>query len=138
LSRCDQSTSLNLSDNSPPGAPTIDGPPSGKVRETYQYQLSSTDPDNNNVYLFVMWGDGTQTEWVGPYNSSEVVTLSHKWKRQGTFNISAKAKDIYGYQSTWSNLETTMPRPLLLLFLLYHILQYLQSLRSKIANLYPN
>jgi hypothetical protein len=126
-----------VSDNLPPDAPTIDGPPSGKVRETYQYQFSSTDPEDNNIYLYVIWGDGSQTDWIGPYNSSEVVTLSHKWNKKGTFNISARAKDIAGYASEWTYLDVTMPRAAIAPnSLLYHLLQYLQEIRSRLANLF--
>jgi hypothetical protein len=83
-----------------------------------------------------MWGDGTQAEWVGPYNSSEVVTLSHKWNKKGTFNISAKSKDVAGYVSEWSHLEVTMPRNLAPNSPLYYFIHYLQSIRNRLANLF--
>ncbi len=56
------------------------------------------------------WGDTSNSGWIGPYNSGEIVNSSHSWTRKGNFNIKVKAKDIYGYQSDWSDpLSVTMP-----------------------------
>ena len=126
-----------VSNNSPPGAPTIAGETSGKVGVTYQYEFSSTDPNGNDVYFFIFWGDETDTDWVGPYNSSEVAIISHKWDEKGTYTISARAKDVGGYESNWSQLKVTMPRTKLASnTLFYHFLQYFQSIRSRLANIF--
>lgn len=126
-----------VSDNSPPGAPTIAGKTSGKVGVTYQYEVSSTDPNDNDVYFFIFWGDGTDTGWIGPYNSSEVATISHKWDEKGTYTISARAKDVGEYQSSWSQLKIKMPRTKIASnSLLYHLFQQLQLLQTRLANLF--
>ncbi|MDH7518099.1 MAG: M28 family peptidase [Candidatus Thermoplasmatota archaeon] len=96
--------------NAPPNKPTIDGPTNGKIGVTYQYNITATDPDGDQVYLFVSWGDNTNTGWIGPYSSGEVVIVSHKWNRKGTYTISAKARDIWGYESSWATLTVVMPR----------------------------
>ncbi|MDH7507582.1 MAG: hypothetical protein QHH15_07375, partial [Candidatus Thermoplasmatota archaeon] len=71
----------------------------------------------------------------GPYNSSEVVVLSHKWDKKGTYTISVKAKDVGDYESTWTQLKITMPRNTMPVnFLLYHFLQRLQLLKNKITD----
>jgi len=48
------------------------------------------------------WGDGTNSRWLGPYNSDETVQASHKWIGLGSYNIKVKAKDIHQIQSEWS------------------------------------
>ncbi|MGF3554469.1 MAG: M28 family peptidase [Thermoplasmatota archaeon] len=124
-----------VSDNRPPNAPIINGPNRGKVGVTYEYEISSTDPDGHGVYFFVFWGDGDSTGWIGPYNSSEVVVLGHKWDKKGTYTISVKAKDVGDYESTWTQLKITMPRNTMPVnFLLYHFLQRLQLLKNKITD----
>lgn len=93
-----------------PNPPTLDGPTNGKTGVTYPYEISTIDPNGDDIYYFVFWGDGTSTGWMGPYKSGEVLSVSHKWDTKGTYIISAKAKDVVGYESYWTTLEITMPR----------------------------
>ena len=92
----------------PPNAPIIDGPTSGKAGTTYSYTFVSEDPDGDDVKYFIDWGDDN-TEWTDYYNSGEEVTVSHTWSKEGTYEIKAKAKDIYGAESDWGTLPVTMP-----------------------------
>jgi len=95
--------------NVPPEKPTINGPSSGKVGETYSYAFTAVDGNNDDLFYYVRWGDGSRTGWIGPYKSGETITLNHTWSRRGSFIIQAKAKDIYGLESGWSTLEVSMP-----------------------------
>jgi len=96
--------------NTAPDKPTINGPISGTVGVTYDYTFSATDPDNSIVYIFVHWGDGSDTGWKGPYDSGQQVTFSHKWTTENTFTINAKAKDPYDAEGDWETLDVTIPR----------------------------
>jgi len=96
--------------NEPPNPPTIDGPTEGKAGESYDYTFTTTDPDCDDIRLYVDWGDDSVEEWIGPYNSGEEVTLSHIWDEKGTYEIKAKAKDIFDEESDWATLEVTIPR----------------------------
>ena len=96
--------------NTAPDKPTINGPIQGNVGVTYDYTFSATDPDNSIVYIFVDWGDNSNTGWKGPYDSGQQVTLSHKWTNENTFTIKAKAKDPYDAEGPWETLDVTMPR----------------------------
>jgi lipoprotein-anchoring transpeptidase ErfK/SrfK len=95
--------------NLPPYKPTITGPAIGKIRVTTEYNFTTIDPDNNLVLYFIDWGDKTNTSWIGPYQSGDLITKSHTWTKKGTFNIKAKAKDIHGNESDWATLSVTMP-----------------------------
>ena len=106
-----------LMDNQPPSAPDIEGPtvkpasrPLPKVGEPWNYTFKSTDPDGDDVYYYIEWGDGTASGWIGPYASDEEVVVSHTWSEKGDFTISAKAKDIYGAESDWGYLKIIMPK----------------------------
>ncbi|MCD6108537.1 MAG: hypothetical protein J7J89_03585, partial [Thermoplasmata archaeon] len=56
------------------------------------------------------WGDGTNSGWLGPYNSGETVEASHSWSEKGEYSIKVKAKDINGLESEWSDpLVISMP-----------------------------
>jgi hypothetical protein len=98
--------------NQPPEAPLISGPTSGKPGVLYQYNLSTTDPDGDNVSYYVDWGDNTSNGWVGPYASGAQITSSHAWSNKGTYEIKAKARDSYGNESTWGMLQVQMPADL--------------------------
>jgi len=93
----------------PPEAPQITGPIDGNQGEEYDYTFVSTDPFDQDIYYYVDWGDGTDSGWIGPYNSGEPITISHTWDDEGSFSITAKAKDTDDYESDWGILPVTMP-----------------------------
>jgi len=102
------STSAELLDidlvriNDPPETPTIDGPTSGIAGAEVEFSLVTTDPDEDDVYYWVDWGDGTNSDWLGPYQSGTTVNASHTWTVGGDYEIKVKAKDIYLDESSWS------------------------------------
>jgi hypothetical protein len=106
-------TGINL----PPTAPKIHGP-HGKPRAknllfaipfpkpipkpgTYNYTFNATDPENENIYYFIDWSDGTSSGWIGPFPSGEEITCNHTWIKKGTYLVMAKAKDIYDQKGPW-------------------------------------
>ncbi len=91
-----------LGDNQPPDNPSITGPTSGAVEKEYNYTFVTIDPDEDIVSYYIEWGDDQVEEWIGPYASGEEVIVSHTWSEQGTYTIRAKAKDICGVESEWS------------------------------------
>jgi murein tripeptide amidase MpaA len=111
---CDFSTleeiEVEISYNDPPNDPTINGPIKGKPGQEYNYTFSSVDPDNDNVYFYIEWGDGDTEEWIGPYTSGEEVLVNHIWAKKGTYTIKAKAKDIYDAESGFESYTVTIPR----------------------------
>ncbi len=100
---------LVIIENTSPDTPTIDGSTSGKVGTEYDYTFSSTDPDGDDVYYYIDWGDGEFEDWFGPFNSGDPQIKSHSWSEQDTYTIKAKAKDTKGLESDWGTLEVTMP-----------------------------
>lgn len=68
-----------------------------------ELSTSTTDPNGDQVYYMWDWGDGTISEWFGPYNSGETAYASHAWDEIGTYEVKVKAKDEYNAQSDWSN-----------------------------------
>jgi len=100
---------LEIIINEPPTKPTINGETNGKFGESYDYTFISTDPEGQNVWYYIEWGDGDIEEWIGPYSSGEEIVRSHTWTDQGEYTIRAKAKDIFDAESDWGTLEVTMP-----------------------------
>jgi len=97
--------------NQAPSAPDINGQVNGIVGVEYTYSFEATDPDGDDLYYWILWGDGCPAvEWIGPYASGEVVTQNHTFTTEGTFIISSQAKDVYDAVSQWGELQVMMPR----------------------------
>jgi outer membrane protein assembly factor BamB len=100
---------LQIINDQHPVVPSVDGPASGKIKQTYNYTVVSTDPEGNNISYYVDWGDGSNTGWIGPFNSGHELTVNHTWAKRGTYIIKAKAVDNYSAESGWGTLSVTMP-----------------------------
>jgi hypothetical protein len=99
------------SENSPPNKPTITGPIKGLIGETYDYTVSTTDPEGDDVYYYIEWFEGCPgVFWQGPYTSGEDVPVSYTWDKKGTHTIRVRAKDIDGAVSETATLIVDMPR----------------------------
>jgi hypothetical protein len=75
----------------------------GGIDKEYTYLSSSSDPQEDQILYWFDWGDGTNSGWLGPYNSGETVSSSHIWTKSGSFDIKVIAKDINGHESGWSD-----------------------------------
>jgi uncharacterized repeat protein (TIGR01451 family)/fimbrial isopeptide formation D2 family protein len=93
-----------------PEKPTLSGPASGKAGEEYSYSVTTTDDNGDQILYLFDWGDGTNSGWIGPYNSGNTIESSHTWEDQGDYEIKVRAKDTTGLLSEWSdNLPISMP-----------------------------
>jgi len=96
--------------SSPPNPPIIYGPASGKTGVSYNYNFVTSDPEGDDVYYRIIWGDGFPvTEWIGPYHSGQLIIVSHTFLETGTFIIQCQAKDTYNALSNWGQLDVIMP-----------------------------
>jgi len=99
----------NFSTNAPPGRPIISGPTSGHVGEIYTYTIVTEDPDSDDIFYEITWGDGGIEDTYGPCESNESITRSHEWTEEGIYIISARARDVYDHIGEWETLNVTMP-----------------------------
>ena len=91
-------------DNEPPVKPVIlSGPDTVKTGVECVFSCSSSDPDDDQIFYQWDWGDGTTSEWIGPFDSGEISNINYKWENQGTYNVKVRSKDIYGEMSPWSD-----------------------------------
>jgi hypothetical protein len=90
--------------NDPPQVPDSPaGPDRGEVDIEHNFSSNTSDPEDDNIYYMYDWGDGTFSEWMGPYNSGETCTVSHSWTHPGLFQVKVKAKDVHDAESEWSD-----------------------------------
>ena len=91
-----QIMSFTTIENYIPLTPTI-------FEENDRLYVSTLDPDGDDVFYLIDWDDGTTSDWLGPYQSGEIVEINHEWTEPGTYEIKAKAKDIHNGESDWSD-----------------------------------
>ncbi len=113
---------FSTGDNMPPYKPDIQlAPAFGRPKIQLNFSVATTDPDGDDIFYMWNWGDGSYTNWLGPYSSGLNMTANHKWNESGEFEIKVKAKDSHDAESIWSdpvkiiienkppNLEITKP-----------------------------
>jgi hypothetical protein len=101
---------LGIANNQPPNKPTIIGPQEGKAGEQYDYLISSTDQDNDRLYYYIDWGDESNSDWLGPYDSGDEITFSHIWENQESYTIKVKARDEKSAESDFNTLTISMKK----------------------------
>ena len=118
-------------ENHPPDKPYIDGPTHGKAGDSYDYTFNAIDPDGDDIWYLIGWGDKEIIYIYGPYHSGEEITVSYTWTVKGTYIISCWARDIYDAVSDVATLEVTMTRNKILLN------SYLLNLLELFPNAFP-
>jgi hypothetical protein len=93
---------VTITENHPPDRPIIAGPLQVIVGKEYNYTIGASDPDGDNVSLYIDWGDGTSTGWTYYFKSGGSFIFSHTWNKIGHYFMRAKAKDVYGFEGNWS------------------------------------
>ena len=101
---------IEVEANYPPEPPIINGPKIGKAGKQYPYTFVSEDPNDDDVFYEIDWGDGDVDPWDGPHESNTIITREHSWDEKGDYTIMARAKDVHGAIGNWSTLEVTMPK----------------------------
>ena len=134
------STFLSVNDNNPPNPPKIEGPLSGKIGKTYVYNITLTDPDEDDQMFFleVDFGEGIEHEDCGcgkSWQNGTILEVSHRWKKVGDYGITARVQDGCGEWSEWSDpLFVSMPKhkelPILFIFLSGNFLKHFPSLEK--------
>ena len=101
-----------ISTNQPPNKPSKpSGLTYGKAGVSYTYESVAIDNNSDMIYYLFDWDDGTDSGWVGPYNSGNICQESHIWNTTGSYAVKVKAKDIHNAESVWSDpLPISMPK----------------------------
>jgi hypothetical protein len=92
-------------ENVPPETPIIQGPAKAKIGENIEYKIKSNDPEGEDIYYLIEWGDNNIEEWFGPYESGSELIVDHIWNNTGNYLIKVKAKDINNHESDWGTIE---------------------------------
>jgi len=96
--------------NQPPSKPIITGPSSGKIRTEYTFQVTSTDPEGDQIRYLFDWGEELSS-WTEPFASGKTINSSYTWSKKGDYEVRVKAKDSHNKESEWSDpFPVSMPK----------------------------
>lgn len=114
-------------DSLPPAKPqTPVGPATFRVGVEQTFTTQTTHPTSNQVYYLFDWGDGTNSGWLGPFNSGQSIEAKNTWDTRGDYEVRVVARDNNGARSGWSD-----PMPISVPYtqngILYQIIQLLQQ-----------
>jgi len=121
---------LNVTFGSKAPITTITGPTSGRLRKIHTFEVSAIDPQEDDIYLYVNWGDGTNTDWMGPYASEEVIPVGHRFSERKNYIIKAKAKDINGNEGQEQPLKISLSKSTILSIQDYPVINILFKIYS--------
>ena len=85
--------------------PSVNGPTTGEVDTSYEFNASTTDYYGHDVQYTFNWGDGNQTV-TGWLSSGATAYATHSWSSNGTYNVNVKAQCSDGNWSVWSDTHT--------------------------------
>jgi hypothetical protein len=88
----------------PPSVPY--GPSSGYRYTQYSYNTSTTDPEGDLVRYEFSWGDGSPNTITSWCQSGVNATAAHSWSSMGSYQVRARAQDIYEAWGNWSVAKT--------------------------------
>jgi hypothetical protein len=103
-----ETLNVTITDNNPPLAPQITGPSHCEPAISYLFNFQTTDPQEDNIYYFIDWGDNSTSGWLGPYVSGFPIHVLHAYTVKSNYNLRAKAKDAMGAEGPWGNMTVSM------------------------------
>jgi hypothetical protein len=108
----DPTLSFHNDDNHAPSRPAKpSGQQLGLKNRNYHFVTTANDADGDEIFYKWDWGDGTLSEWLGPYESNEEISIEHEWNSFGFYKVRVKVRDEHMEQSMWSDsISVFMPR----------------------------
>ncbi len=98
LSNWSDPLDVTITENLPPDAPQIKGPKLARTGKSLTFSIVTSDPEDHDVLYYITWGDGTNSNWSGPYTSGEEISIDHTYSEGGQIYIYVKAKDQYSQE----------------------------------------
>jgi parallel beta-helix repeat protein len=82
--------------------PKITGPFQGGNGIPFNFSAVAFHPAGEQIYYKWDWGDGNETGFEGPFNSTVPMNMTYTWVNDGVYDIRVKARYSGGSESNWS------------------------------------
>jgi len=92
--------------DSTPNEPTIIGPTVGGPNIDFNFSVMSSylpDGDEVEAYYMIDWNDGNITDWLGPFDPLENITVNYTWIDEGNYGIKVKTKSKDSEENWWES-----------------------------------
>jgi hypothetical protein len=96
-------------ENKRPEHMIIQGASECKINKTYEYNFSAEDPEGDQIYISIYWGDKKLPSFYET-DSNGKVTVTKIWNEKGEYTILSYAVDKYGFSSESATLKVTVIR----------------------------
>lgn len=123
-------------DNQPPSKPEINFNILGKKNNSYHASCQVSDPENDKVFIKIDWGDGTISDWIGPYQSHELINITHNYQENKFYLIKIKAKDIFDEESPYAYNPVYMSLFKQDVSLFPHLFRWISQVQNGILNVF--
>ena len=98
--------------NAAPNTPTITGPTTGVTNTNYQFSISGTDSNGDQVRYNADWDNNGSVDDTTLYRDSGWVWQpSRSWSTAGTYTFRAHTQDVPGATSGWRSHTITISNP---------------------------
>ena len=105
--KSDWSDPLEVTVNDAPYIIDMDGPTHGPIGINHSFIVELTDPEGDDIFFFVDWGDGNNSGWLGPFSDDTVeVEIVHQWSYLDSFPIRIETRDDIGAQHGYITVMT--------------------------------
>ena len=78
----------------------------GIINRNVTFITTGLDEDEDQIFYKFNWGDGTYSDWMGPFDSREIVTVHNSWKIPDNYDVNVILKDSKDILSGWSEIST--------------------------------
>lgn len=100
----------------------------GKTDRKYLFLTTNSDSDNDNISYKFDWGDGSYSDWIGPFYPNKIIITNHTWIKNEKYTIKVISKDTKGMLSVWSDpLTINIPEKEFYSNFLYEIINYIKE-----------
>ena len=73
--------------------PYLTGPSRIRIGEEYTFIASTPESTGDEYYWFFDWGDGSHSDWIGPYGADDEISQSHTWNQRGDVTVKVKYQE---------------------------------------------
>lgn len=79
------------------------GPTEGIINHVYTFCIDLPDSEEHEPYYIIWdWGDGSFSDWLGPFVAEETVCDEHSWNLTGYYEIRVGIRDFF-QNITWTD-----------------------------------
>jgi hypothetical protein len=104
----------SIMDPEAPNPPIISGPRQGKLHIRYGYEITSEDPQCDNICYTVITSDLPVIYNSKLCESGYTLIYNHSWddfyQKEPPYILNARATDCHGHQSEWSSFEISISK----------------------------